>query len=395
MTAGVTRPGLPTGWTEAPLGEVCSFVNGGTPSKSVTAYFNGKTPWITGADIVGPLVTQARSHITSEAEQQSSTNRVPAGTLLLVTRTSVGKVAVAAMDLCFSQDITAVLPDRSRLDTGYLAHFLRSRQSNFARAARGATIKGISRDVVAGTACPLPPLPEQRRIAAILDHAESLRAKRRQALDLLDTLTQSIFTDMFGNSSWTQERLDGLVDSDDQMNYGVVQPGDDEPGGVPLIRVSNLIDGAVARGDLKRIAPEIDAAYSRSRIRGNEILVSSVGSIGVVSVVRQEDIGSNIARAVTRVPISDEFLRTYVAAYLRTPKAQRYFDAELRTVAQPTLNVGQLAATEIPVPPADLQRRFSNRLKVVEGTRADCEEANRRLHDLAASLQHRAFRGEL
>ena len=161
------------------LGPICSFLNGGTPSRRVARYYQGDVPWITGADISGPRADTARSFVTEEAIRESATNRVPAGTVLLVTRTSVGKAAVAAMELCFSQDITAITPDPHCLDTSYLVHFLRTKQPQLERMARGATIKGVTREVVANLAIPLPSLPEQRRIAAILDKADALRAKRR------------------------------------------------------------------------------------------------------------------------------------------------------------------------------------------------------------------------
>ncbi|MDE0178433.1 MAG: hypothetical protein OXP36_07520 [Gammaproteobacteria bacterium] len=78
------------------LGLICSFLNGGTPSRRVARYYQGDVPWITGADISGPRADTARSFITQDAIRESATNRVPAGTVLLVTRTSVGKVALAA-----------------------------------------------------------------------------------------------------------------------------------------------------------------------------------------------------------------------------------------------------------------------------------------------------------
>ena len=130
------------------LGSICSFLNGGTPSRQVTRYYQGDIPWITGADISGSRADTARSFITEEAIRESATNRVPAGTVLLVTRTSVGKVAVATMELCFSQDITAIMPDPNFLDTSYLVHFLRTKQPHFERLARGATIKGVTRESV-------------------------------------------------------------------------------------------------------------------------------------------------------------------------------------------------------------------------------------------------------
>jgi type I restriction enzyme, S subunit len=180
------------------LGKLCQFLNGGTPSKAVASYFEGDIPWITSADMTGPIANFARSFITLEAIKASATNKVPKGTILLVTRTGVGKVAVAGSELCFSQDITAIIPDETKLDTNYLVQYLRTKQAHFERFSRGATIKGITRDVVADLAIRLPALAEQRRIAAILDQADALRAKRRETLAQLDKLTQAIFVELFG-----------------------------------------------------------------------------------------------------------------------------------------------------------------------------------------------------
>ncbi len=286
-----------------------------------------------------------------------------------------------------------VLRAAAQVDTNFLFRLLQN--YDFQPYISGSTRSKLTQKQLLSAEVPLPPLPEQRRIAAILDHADALRAKRRQVLTHLDSLTQSIFHDMFRADDYPSRRLDELIDCGDRMNYGVVQPGDDTPGGVPLIRVSDLVGSIVDRSKLKHISPEVEAAYVRSRLRGNEILVSSVGSIGIVSLVRPSDVGSNIARAITRVPISDQVLRTYVAAYLRTPTPQRYFVAELRTVAQPTLNVGQLAATEIPVPTVDLQVAFADRLRLVQDNARTVLQACAADDELFASLQSRAFRGEL
>ncbi len=126
----------------ATLGELCQFLNGGTPSKAVSTYFEGDIPWITSADIVSPVVNSARSFITDQAIRKSATNKVSAGTVLLVTRTGVGKVAIAGTDLCFSQDITALIPNNSKLDTGYLVQYLQTKKTHFERLARGATMQG-------------------------------------------------------------------------------------------------------------------------------------------------------------------------------------------------------------------------------------------------------------
>lgn len=344
-------------------------------------------------------VRGATQTVGSEAPSRAR-QLVAAGDVLVSTvRPNLNAVAVVPPELDGATASTGftVLRPTPALDGRFLFHWVRSPDfiSDMVRRATGASYPAVSDRIVKDSQIPAPPLPEQCRIAEILDHADRLRAKRRQVLAHLDALTQSVFTEMFGSGAYPSRRLDELIDPDDRMNYGVVQPGDDTPGGVPIVRVSDLTGGIVSRANLKHISPAVEATYARSRLRGTEILVSSVGSIGVVSVVRPSDVGSNIARAITRVPISDEVLRTYVAAYLRTPTPQRYFVAELRTVAQPTLNVGQLAAAQVPVPPVELQVTFGHRLRAVQDDIQAVLDASSADDALFASLQSRAFRGEL
>ena len=247
---------------------------------------------------------------------------------------------------------------------------------------------------------PLPPLPEQRRIAAILDQTDALRAKRREALAQLDSLTQSIFIEMFGEPSsnlrkWPTKRLSDLVISGDTINYGVVQPGDDVDEGIQLVRVGDLIDGRVRHDLLKKITPEIESAYKRSRLHGDEILVSCVGTIGVVVLANESEKGFNIARAVSRIRLSPGTSREFVAVQLQTECVQRYFTQEARTVSQPTLNIKQLSETVVIWPPVSLQTEFSNRIAALGKLKLSAHCASSELNTLFASLQHRAFQGEL
>src|SRR6185437_3217663 len=171
------------------------------------------------------------------------------------------------------------------IEPKFFVHYLRQnhiRAQMISRAGKVA-ITNINQERLGSLKIPLPPLPEQRRIADVLDRAEALRAKRRAALAQLDTLTQAIFIDMFGDPTqnprgWKSKALADLVRDDDSINYGVVQPGDEYDGGVPLIRVGDLVEGCVNHSTLKRISPSIEASYKRSRLRGDEILVSCVGS---------------------------------------------------------------------------------------------------------------------
>ncbi|WP_327670800.1 MULTISPECIES: restriction endonuclease subunit S [unclassified Streptomyces] len=303
----------------------------------------------------------------------------------------------------FSNHFLRLRTDQERLTPSYLAHWL---QDQFQRGVFKSKCKQwvnqatVGRESLLGISLPVPSLAVQREIVSVLDHVEELRAKRREALSLLGDLAQAIFLSMFGDSrenpnSWPTDSLANLVDVADRINYGVVQPGDEYPEGVPLVRVGDLVDGRVDRSAIKRIDPLIEAKYSRSRLKGNEILVGCVGSIGSIALAGDPDIGSNVARAVARIPISSDPLREYLAEHLRTASVQRYFTGELRTVAQPTLNIKQLSETIVMIPPVDRQVEFALRVSAIR-KQQESQAAHLSLLDaLFASLQDRAFNGAL
>lgn len=287
-------------------------------------------------------------------------------------------------------------------DPRYVSHFFQTRDywAQITRGARGVAQPGVNATTLKAIQVPLPPVPEQVRIAEVLDLADTLRTKRRVALAQLDVLSQSMFYGLFGNpatnpNEFPKRTLASLVRDDDTINYGVVQPGDDLEEGVPLIRVGDLSDGRVNHSVLKRIAPAIEANYQRSRLRGDEILLSCVGSIGVVALADESVKGFNIARAIARIPLAESTNRIYMAAYLNTDFAQRYFTNELRTVSQPTLNIKQIAETTVMTPPMSLQLEFARRFTSVERLRTLYRASLAEKDALFAALQHRAFRGEL
>jgi type I restriction enzyme S subunit len=187
-----------------------------------------------------------------------------------------------------------------------------------------------------------------------------------------------------------------VVRSDDQINYGVVQPGDDCEIGVPLVRVANLVANSFSVEALKRIDPIIEAKYKRSRLRGDEVLIACVGSVGAVALATPALLRANIARAVARIPVDPRKAhRIYVAEFLRLPRTQSYFQNEIRAVAQPTLNIKQLSETRIVIPPLEEQQAFADRVAEISRNRAIFKSHLDGLDNLFASLQHRAFTGQL
>ena len=389
------------------LGPICSFLNGGTPSRGVSRYYQGDVPWITGADISGARADTARRFITEEAIGESATNRVPAGTVLLVTRTSVGKVAVAAMELCFSQDITAITPDPHCLNTSYLVHFLRTKQPHLERLARGATIKGVTREAVANMAISLPPLDEQKRIAGILDAADALRAKRREALAQLNTLLQSTFLDMFGDPvtnpmGWEVRSLGGLAV--EKPNNGVFRRNheysESVDSGLPVVWVVDLFRGnridvsesrrlEATQADIEKygLLPG-DLLFCRSSLKLDGIAYNNV-FLGK----REEALFE--CHLIRVSPRTDVVNPMFLNLQLRSVPMRALLKSKSKTATMTTIDQKALSSVEVVVPPGGLQSRFAAVVESIEQQKASQRAHLAELDTLFASLQSRAFRGNL
>jgi type I restriction enzyme S subunit len=192
---------LPEEWEVNTLEDVCAkAINGGTPSTEIEKYWEGDIPWITGADILNQKVSKIRRYITEEAVRDSSTNVIPKGNLLVVTRTGVGKLSIAPFDVAVSQDFTGIIPNK-KINHEFLFWLLNNSRNFFLDLTQGTSINGITRKDLMSYNFPLPPLPEQHRIAEILstidetiERTEALIKKYRhiKAGLMSDLLTRGI-----------------------------------------------------------------------------------------------------------------------------------------------------------------------------------------------------------
>jgi type I restriction enzyme S subunit len=194
-------------------------------------------------------------------------------------------------------------------------------------------------------------LKRLRRQRAAITASAKLRAKRSVSLSP-DASTGWL------PPGWSMEALGNLVDPLATISYGVLVPGPDVDDGVPFIRAQDLALSNHPPRPQKTIAPEIEAPYARTRIRGGEILLCVVGSIGKLGIAPPSWAGANIARAVARIAPMSDIETAYALLVLRSEQGQGYFADATRTLAQPTLNVSLIEALPVPMPPLAEQRRI-------------------------------------
>ena len=200
LLTGKTRlPGFSGERKVKKLGEIGEkFVNGGTPSTQKPEYWQGNIPWITGADVINQKISDIRRFITREAVQNSSTNIVERGNLLLVTRTGVGKLALAPFDVAISQDITGIYVKKGQALVEYLFHYFNYNSESLKSLNQGTSIAGITRETLLSTNVYLPSFLEQQAIADILTDMDAeivaLEQKRDKTRALKQGMMQELLT---------------------------------------------------------------------------------------------------------------------------------------------------------------------------------------------------------
>lgn len=247
---------------------------------------------------------------------------------------------------------------------------------------------------------PIPQVPnadEQQRIAAVLDAADALRAERRRALAKLDTLTQAIFIDMFGDPASNPRHLPvvELGDTADYVTDGEHVTPPRTASGVMLLSARNVRNGHLDLSTVDYVAPE---TYARLRRRcdpqSGDLLISCSGTIGRVAVL--EGAGPlALVRSVALVRPSSRVESMYLASYLSTSALNRMMKRRANASSQANLFQNQIRRLPVVLPSVDEQRTFVARVAVVAARLSSQRESAERLDTLFASLQQRAFRGDL
>jgi type I restriction enzyme S subunit len=389
-----------TVWPEVALGALCEINIGRTPARERREFWGPSFPWLSIADMnQGREIRQTKEMITERAVRECNCRQVEAGTVLLSFKLSIGKVGIASVPL-FTNEAIAALPirDERRLDPVFLTWALQSINlaSGLDRAAKGLT---LNKAKLIDVPIPLPPLAEQRRIATILDQAEALRAKRRHALAQLDTLIQYIFLDLFGDPAanpkgWPIVRIGDLLSS---ASYGSSEKAG-ATGEFPILRMNNITTtGKLDLEDLKYIDIK-PSEHDRYLVHDGDILFNRTNSaelVGKTAIFRGAK-PMAYAGYLIRLRTNEKADPEFVSGVLNSRYGKRTLRGMCKSIiGMANINAKEVQAIPIPQPPLSLQREFATQVSAVERLKASQRASLAKLDALFASLQHRAFRGEL
>jgi type I restriction enzyme S subunit len=391
-----------SGWATAFLGEIFDIARGGSP-RPIDAYVTDDPKainWVMIGDAQegSKYITSTKKRIRPEGAQRS--RQVKPGDFLLTNSMSFGKPYIMQTDGCIHDGWLALSPRNGNVDPDFFYYLLGSKTlyTEFARRASGATVKNLNIDLVRGVTVPLPPLPEQRRIAAILDQADALRAERRATLAKLDELTQSIFLEMFGDPAsnpkgWPRVPLDELFEI---ARGGSPRPIDayltDDTDGINWIMIGDTTEGdKYITHTKKRIRKD---GVIRSRIvKPGDFLLTNSMSFGRPYIMQTS--GCIHDGWLVLSPRMPAFEPDYFYTLLGSRAVFAEFKRRAPGATVKNLNIDLVRSVSVPVAPVELQHKYADAIRYVEAVTTSTEAAAATLGVLFTSLQHRAFRGEL
>jgi type I restriction enzyme, S subunit len=269
---------------------------------------------------------------------------------------------------------------------------------------RAAAVPGLNRDDAYRQEFLLPPLSDQQRIAEVLDRVESLRVKRRKAIALLDDLAQSIFLDMFGNpdQSWLRATVeDAARDTKGAIRTGPfgsqLLHGEFVDSGVSVLGIDNAVANEFQWRGRRFITEEKYKGLVRYTVYPGDVLITIMGTCGRCAVVPDDiPVAINTKHlcciTLNRSRCLPEFLHSY---FLMHPGARPYLSQAAKGAVMDGLNMAIIKRLPIMLPPIDLQQAFVNSTRALRAIKMTNKTHLAELDVLFASVQHRAFRGEL
>lgn len=386
---------------EVRLGDVVKVIGGGTPSRANPAYYGGEIPWVTPKDMKSWSIVGAQVNITREGLDNSSARMAPENSILVVVRSGVLKhtlpIGLNRVPVAINQDMKAVVCGEG-IHPDYLARALKARSGEILSWVRATTADNFPIDKLKELKVVLPPLAEQRRIADVLDRVDTLRTRRVRALNCYAELASASFVDLFGDPSvnpmqWPVRTIGDILDS---ASYGSSQKAE-LVGELPVLRMNNVTAGGdIDMSDLKYYPSR--SGQERYLVRAGDVLFNRTNSAELVgkTAIYRGSTEVSYAGYLIRLRVGSDQNPEYLAAFLNSRYAKRVLRGMCKSIiGMANINAKELQSMAIPVPPVAIQEKFAKRISQIEAAKVVQRRASGELDALFASLQHRAFRGEL
>ena len=349
------------------LKEIFDLQMGKTPSRNNPDYWcTEDNKWISIADLTkaGKYISDTKEFLSDAAVKESGIKIIPANTVIMSFKLSIGKTAITAEDM-YSNEAIMAFHDKHAVDIlpEYIFYLFKYRNwdeiSN--KAVMGKTLNKATLSEMEIDVCSIK---KQREIVAVLDKMMRVLVNREKELFLLDNLIKARFVEMFGDAvdnpmGWEKKQLQEIVTDDCTISYGIVQTGNDQEEGVPVFRPVDIVNRIPKLEELKRTTEEISNKYKRTILKGHEMLITVRANIADTCIVGKEFKGCNVGRGIVPIRTQENIM---VLEFLKYLMDSKHLNDDIKSKAKGItliqLNMEDLREVELIVPPIEQQKAF-------------------------------------
>ena len=376
------------------LKEIASLIRTGkTPPTKEEKYFDGEINWYSPGDLdKTKYLFTAKRTITQQAIEDKKAITFPKDTLLVGCIGDIGKLGITSELSSSNQQLTGVLPN-NETNVSYLYYWFKGNKKVLENYSNNAVVPILNNRTLETVKIPLPPLDQQKKIAAILDAADTYRQKTKGLIKKYDELTQSLFLDMFGDPvsnpmEWDKVALNELCD----FKKTSVKPEEIETGdtyiGLECIekQTGKILERFIVEaGEIKSNKFWFDSNYILyGKLRPYLNKVANPDFEGVCST----DI-------IPIRPILKNTVKEFIISLLRGSWFVSFADERCSGANLPRISPKEVEKYQTINPPIKLQNQFAERVQAIEAQKAQAQASLAQAEDLFNSLLQRAFKGEL
>ena len=368
------------------LGEVCEIIGGGTPSRDIPDYFTGDVPWATPTDVTAlhgeKFITDTKEHITQRAIDDSATRLVPAGSVLMTSRATIGYTVINKRPMCTNQGFANFIPNKD-VDSLYLAYYLEFIRDILIQRASGTTFKEISKSELRKIPIPLPSIEKQKKIGMNLKRITDCINKNREGQILSNAYPLSLFHKMFGNTETNPKHLPlkklgeicsiKMGQSPPSSTYNTT--GD----GLPFFQ---------GKADFGKVYPKtrIWCTEPSKIAEKDSILMSVRAPVGPTNIAKEK---CCIGRGLVAIKPTPTVTTWYTLYSLRVMEPDIATKGSGSTFT--AINKVQVSDIDILLPPIGKQKEFDNKITSFEKARVVQHKSRELLGLLFASLSNKYF----
>ena len=355
------------------LDELFDLQMGKTPARNNLEYWNSQDhKWISISDLskCGKYISETKEFLSEKAIQESGISLIPANTVVMSFKLSIGKTAITTEPM-YSNEAIMSFRDKNVIDLipDYI-YYLFSGKDWDAGTNKAVMGKTLNKAILSKIKIKVHCFSEQEKIVKILDEVAHVINKRKQQLQQLDELVKARFVEMFGDC----ENRVAINDLCSIITDGTHQPPKFQNEGIPFIFVSNLANNTVTYNSEKFISDETyNELIKRTPIEIGDILLTTVGSYGHPAVVVENRKFLFQRHIAYLKPIHNLVNSFYMHSAMLSPDVQRQIEEKVKGIAQKTLNLSEIRKIIIPVPSIEEQNAFEVFIKQVDKSKFEIQ----------------------